>query len=94
MRAFLVRRLLAAIPVVWGVVTLVFFLIHLVPGDPVDAMLGEQALPAQREELRHALGLDQPIGVQYVRFLSGLARGDLGTSIRRPRPVTQPVLER
>ncbi len=94
MRAFIARRLLTAVPVVFGVVTLVFCLIHLVPGDPVDAMLGETALPAQRQDLREALGLDRPLGEQYLRFLGGLARGDLGTSYRYSTPVRDLVVER
>ena len=94
MRAFLARRLLTAVPVVLGVVTLVFLLIHLVPGDPVDAMLGEQALPADRVALRRALGLDRPLHVQYARFLGGVVRGDLGTSFRHSRPVTELLAER
>jgi len=80
--------------VVLGVVTLVFALLHLVPGDPVEAMLGETAMPAQREELRHALGLDRPLWVQYLRFLGGLAHGDLGTSIRRSMPVSALLVQR
>ncbi|MBK7973675.1 MAG: ABC transporter permease [Deltaproteobacteria bacterium] len=94
MRSFILRRLATSVPVVLGVVTLVFALIHLVPGDPVDAMLGESALPAQREELRHALGLDRPILVQYAHFLGGLVRGDLGTSFRRATPVTALLAQR
>src|SRR5690606_34363075 len=94
MGRFLARRLLTAVPVALGVVTLVFALVHLIPGDPVDAMLGETALPAQRAELRRALGLDEPIVVQYGRFLGGLVRGDLGQSFRQTRPVRELVLER
>ena len=94
MRGFVVRRLLTAVPVVFGVVTLVFCLIHLVPGDPVEAMLGETAMPAQREELRRALGLDEPLARQYLSFLGGLVRGDLGESYRRSLPVRSLVLER
>ncbi|MFN7950116.1 MAG: nickel ABC transporter permease [bacterium] len=94
MRSFVLRRLATSIPVVVGVVTLVFALIHLVPGDPVDAMLGETAMPAQRDELRKALGLDRPILVQYAHFVGGLARGDLGTSFRRATPVSELLAER
>ncbi len=94
MRSFILRRLATSIPVIAGVVTLVFALIHLVPGDPVDAMLGETALPAQRDELRKALGLDRPILVQYGHFVSGLVRGDLGTSFRRATPVSELLAER
>ncbi len=81
MKAFLVRRLLALIPVVLGVVTLVFFIIHLTPGDPVEIMLGETASPADRETLRRELGLDRPLLVQYFSFLGRVATGDLGQSL-------------
>jgi peptide/nickel transport system permease protein len=90
----LIRRLFWAIPVVLGVSTLVFFLIHLIPGDPVDLMLGEQAAPADRAALRSALHLDDPIPVQYGRFLKGIARGDLGRSLRSGRPVSEMILAR
>jgi peptide/nickel transport system permease protein len=91
---FLVRRILLTIPVVLGVATLVFSLIHLVPGDPVQAMLGESASPADITELRGRLGLDRPLVVQYGRFLAGLAKGDLGTSLRTNQPVAAAIGER
>lgn len=90
----LIRRLLWAIPVVLGVLTLVFFLIHLIPGDPIDLMLGEQAAQADREALRKALHLDDPIPAQYGRFLSGMLRGDLGRSLRTGRPVSEMIAAR
>ena len=74
----IVRRLLLVLPTLLGVATLVFFFIHLLPGDPVDAMLGEHAAAVDRAALRAALGLDRPLWSQYARFLSGLAHGDLG----------------
>jgi peptide/nickel transport system permease protein len=91
---FLVRRLVMTIPVLLGVATLVFSLIHLVPGDPVQAMLGESASPADVAEVRRRLGLDQPLVVQYVAFLKGAARGDLGTSLRTNEPVTRAIAGR
>jgi peptide/nickel transport system permease protein len=91
---FLIRRLILTIPVVLGVATLVFSLIHLVPGDPAQAMLGESASPADLVELRARLGLDRPLIVQYGRFLKGLARGDLGTSLRTNQPVAEAIAER
>jgi peptide/nickel transport system permease protein len=94
MTAFLFRRLLLTIPVLLGVATLVFFLIHLVPGDPAVSMLGEGAAPAEVETLRERLGLDRPLAEQYVSFLAGLVRGDLGVSFRYNRPVTQEILSR
>lgn len=94
MKRFLIRRLLLTIPVVLGVATLVFSLIHLIPGDPVDVILGESAMPAQREELRHQLGLDKPLSTQYWDFLKGLAHGDLGRSIYSRQSVSQIIAER
>lgn len=91
---FLLRRLVLTIPVLLGVATLVFALIHLVPGDPAQAMLGEGASPDEVAELRHRLGLDRPLTVQYAAFLAGLAKGDLGVSLRTDRPVTTLILER
>jgi len=87
-------RILQAIPTLLGVATLVFFLLHLVPGDPVDALLGETAMPADREALRQALHLDQPILIQYGHYLSGLTTGDWGTSLVDHRPVLARILER
>lgn len=91
---FLVRRVLLTIPVLLGVATLVFALIHLVPGDPVQAMLGETASPQDVADLRTRLGLDRPLHVQYVAFLKGAATGDLGASLRTSQPVTAAILER
>ncbi len=81
------RRLLLALPTTLAVATLVFSLIHLVPGDPVLMMLGEGAQPTDVEELRGRLGLDRPLVAQYGSFLSGLARGDLGRSLHFGEPV-------
>ena len=77
-----------------GVATLVFSLIHLVPGDPAQAMLGDGASPADIAQLRTRLGLDRPLLEQYGGFLSGLVRGDLGVSFRTDRPVTSQIIER
>lgn len=87
-------RLGAALVVVLGVCTLVFLLIHLVPGDPVEAMLGENAQPADREHLRAALGLDRPLVTQYLDYLVRLSRLDLGTSFQDQRPVAVILAER
>jgi peptide/nickel transport system permease protein len=91
---FLARRLALTIPVLLGVATLVFSLIHFIPGDPAQAMLGEAAPQAEVEELRQRLGLDRPLLEQYGAFLSGLARGDLGISLRTEQPVASQILER
>ncbi len=80
-------RLAYMLPVVWLVVSVVFFLIHLVPGDPIQAMLGEGAAAADLEAARHTYGLDVPLGVQYVRYWRGVLHGDLGRSLRLNQPV-------
>jgi len=94
MRAALAARLGTAALAVLGVSTLVFLLIHLVPGDPVEVMLGEGASPADRGALRSALGLDRPLGEQYLSYLGRLARLDLGTSLHDQRPVADLIGER
>jgi peptide/nickel transport system permease protein len=94
MHRYLVRRLLLTIPVLLGVATLVFSLIHFIPGDPAQAMLGEGAAPEDVAQLRQRLGLDRPLLVQYGSFLGGLARGDLGVSLRNDQPVLQQIVER
>lgn len=91
---FLLRRLLLTIPVLLGVATLVFSLVHFVPGDPVQAMLGESASPREVAALRHTLGLDRPLYVQYGTFLKGAVTGDLGTSLRTNQPVAVAIAER
>jgi ABC-type dipeptide/oligopeptide/nickel transport system permease component len=94
MLRYLVRRLLLTIPVLLGVATLVFALIHFIPGDPAQAMLGEGASPEDVEQLRDRLGLNRPLVVQYGSFLRGLLRADLGVSLRNDQPVTEQILER
>ena len=94
MGRYLVRRLLLTIPVLLGVATLVFALIHLVPGDPAQAMLGEGAAEEEVVRLRTALGLNRPLLAQYGTFLAGLVRGDLGKSFRYNTPVTQQIREK
>jgi peptide/nickel transport system permease protein len=78
----ILTRLALTLPVVWLVVSLVFLLIHLVPGDPILQMLGEGATPTDITALRHQYGLDLPLGQQYLHYWSGVLRGDLGSSIR------------
>ncbi len=94
MLRFLVRRILLTIPVLLGVATLVFSLIHLIPGDPVQSMLGDGASPESVSELRSRLGLDRPLYVQYLSFLNGVAHGNLGTSLRTSEPVTTAIADR
>src|ERR1700761_4053641 len=78
----ILTRLALTLPVVWLVVSLVFLLIHLVPGDPILQMLGDSATPADIGALRHQYGLDLPLGMQYTRYWTGVLHGDLGSSIR------------
>src|SRR5579864_5401217 len=92
----MIRRLalkfLFAIPALWIIVTMVFLLAHLVPGDPVQQMLGEGARAEDLQQLRHSLGLDMPVLAQYRHYLGGLFRGDLGESFRFQQPVARVVL--
>jgi peptide/nickel transport system permease protein len=80
-KRYFLNRLLLLLPTLFGALTLVFFLINLVPGDPVEVMLGETATSADKEELRRQLGLDQPVLTRYTRFLADLSHGDLGHSL-------------
>lgn len=94
MRTYLARRLFTSLLVLLGVSVLTFSMLHLVPGDPVTAMLGRQAVSADKAEaLREQLGLNDPLPVQYWRYLSGALQGDLGTSIRSNRPVSDMIAE-
>jgi peptide/nickel transport system permease protein len=94
MLTFILQRLLGALLVIFGVVSIVFLLIHMIPGDPVEIMLGESASTADREALRIALGLDQPVWVQFQQYLAGLLHLDMGNSIHFRRPVSDLLLER
>ena len=94
MISYLLRLLGSVIFVSWIVGTLVFFLIHMVPGDPVAVMLGDWASPADEEALRQQLGLHQPIWVQYTDYLSGLLHFDLGQSLFFQQPVSELIAER
>lgn len=94
MLRFLVRRLLFSIVVVAGVVTITFGLLHMIPGDPVDAILGTEANPETRAALRHELGLDRPLLTQYASWWWHLLQGDLGRSVMVKQPVSDLILER
>jgi peptide/nickel transport system permease protein len=87
-------RLALTIPVVWLVVSLVFLLIHLVPGDPIVQMLGEGATAADMSALRHQYGLDQPLWAQYIHYWAGVLHGDLGSSIRLHETVAHLIAAR
>ncbi len=90
----MIKRLLGIIPVVFGVISLTFLLIHAVPGDPVEVMLGESASNADRMEIRAELGLDQSIYVQFGVYLNKLVHGDLGVSIHSRKPIMDMLEER
>jgi len=91
---YLLTRLLYTLPAVWLVVSVVFLFIHLVPGDPVQQMLGEGAASADVEAARHAYGLDVPLGQQYVNYWKGVLHGDLGRSLRLDQPVGALIRQR
>lgn len=94
MFVFIIRRLLQLIPVLFGVTLVVFLIMQMVPGDPAVLLAGESATPEQVELLRHKLGLDQPLMVQYADYMKGVLQGDLGTSIRSNRPVLDEIMVR
>jgi len=94
MLRYTATRLLYMLPVIWLVVSIVFLLIHLVPGDPIQQMLGEGATSADLQAARHAYGLDVPIGQQYVNYWRGVLHGNLGQSLRFNRNVASVIAER
>jgi peptide/nickel transport system permease protein len=94
MLRYIATRLLYMVPVLWLVVSVVFLLIHLVPGDPIQAMLGEGASSTDIQAARHAYGLDVPIGQQYVNYWKNVLHGDLGRSLRFDQPVTRIIVQR
>lgn len=85
----MIKRLTSLLPVIIGVLCLTFALLHMVPGDPVDVMLGESASPADRELLKVQLGLDQPLYLQFGQYVSNILKGDFGVSIHTQTPITQ-----
>lgn len=93
MLRYISTRLLYTIPVLWLVVSVVFLLIHLVPGDPIQQMLGEGATASDIQSLRHAYGLDVPVGQQYVNYWKGVLHGDLGRSLRLDQSVTRIIAQ-
>ncbi|MBA2720073.1 MAG: ABC transporter permease [Chloroflexi bacterium] len=94
MTTFIIRRLLISIPVLFGIVLLVFVITRILPGDACRVLLGERATNAACEAFNHARGLDRPIPEQFVDYLGNLSRGDLGTSFRTSRPVSSLLMER
>ncbi|MBX3538555.1 MAG: ABC transporter permease [Chelatococcus sp.] len=91
---FLVQRMMQLVPLLFMVTFLIFSMMQLLPGDPTFAMLGEQAGPQERAALRAKLGLDQPLPVQYMRWVANTASGDLGTSLRTREPVNEMLMTR
>lgn len=92
--SYIISRLFSALLVIFGVVCMVFMLIHMVPGDPVEVMLGESAQPADRMALRASLGLDLPLQQQLINYFQGLASLDLGSSLHSQRPIVDILAER
>ena len=91
---YIISRLLSAAIVIIGVVFIVFMLIHMVPGDPVEVMLGESATAVDRETLRKSLGLDQSIAQQFYQFLNGVMHFDLGNSLHSRKPIAELISAR
>jgi peptide/nickel transport system permease protein len=94
MLKYIVRRLLLMIPILFGLSILAFMFVHALPGGPEDALLGERGTPEQERQIREDLGLDQPLTVQYVRYMKNLLSGDLGTSSRTRRPISEELAQR
>jgi peptide/nickel transport system permease protein len=91
---YVFRRLISLVPVVLVVVTVTFLLVHLIPGDPASVMAGPEATSEDIDRIARNMGLDQPLVVQYARWLGNAARGDLGTSIFLQRPVLEVIISR
>src|ERR687885_579958 len=94
MTGYILRRLLMMVPVAFFASVILFALLKLTPGDPVQIQLGEQVNPQTYQALRHELGLDQPVPVQYARWLGRVVRGDLGKSLRNGAPVRGEITSR
>lgn len=94
MLQYVIRKLILMIPVLFGLTIIVFMMLHLAPGDPVDLIVGPNATPEVYENVKRSLGLDKPLLVQYFSFLGNVLSGDLGTSILQNRPVIEIIAER
>ena len=90
---FVGLRLLLALPALWLILSMVFLLVHIVPGDPVAQMLGEGARAEDLQQLRRALNLDQPVRTQYFHYIAGIFHGDLGQSFRFQQPVLRVIAD-
>jgi len=91
---YIIKRLLAMIPILIGVAVIVFLIVHLIPGDPAQTMLGERASDEALAKLREDMGLNDPLPVQFWRYVKDLLRGDLGRSIMSNNPVSQELSQR
>ena len=91
---YTIKRILQVIPVLFSISVIVFLMLHLIPGDPAVASIGIEATTEQIERTRIELGLDQPLHIQFYRFVGNAVRGDLGTSMRTGRPVTSEIAKR
>jgi peptide/nickel transport system permease protein len=94
MYRYIARRLLALVPVLLLVTVFAFIIVHITPGDPVSLVLGEQATQTQIEEARRELGLDDPIHIQYLRWLGAVVQGDFGRSLIFDQPVSRMLIQR
>lgn len=94
MLKYIVKKIILMLPVLIGMTVIVFLILHLAPGDPVDLIVGPNVTPEVIENIRNKLGLDQPLVVQYFKFLGNCLKGDLGTSILQQRPVLELIIER
>jgi peptide/nickel transport system permease protein len=88
---YIIKRLFSTIPVLIGISLLLFFMLRMLPGDPAQVLAGQMATPEEIENIRHQLGLDRPIHLQYLSWLSGVVQGDLGVSLRYKRPVARGI---
>jgi ABC-type dipeptide/oligopeptide/nickel transport system permease component len=91
---FIAQRFLGVLPVLAGVCVITFLLVHLVPGDPVDLLLGDQATKQDKDNLRHELGLDKSLPEQFVNYIGGILHGDLGVSMQTREPVGREIARR
>ncbi|HCU07948.1 MAG TPA: glutathione ABC transporter permease GsiC [Clostridiales bacterium] len=94
MLKYTIKKLMLMIPVLFGLTIIIFMILHLAPGDPVDLIVGPNATPEVYENIRRSLGLDQPLLTQYFVFIRNLLKGDLGTSILQQRPVIDMLIQR
>ena len=94
MTAYIIRRLIMVIPIFLGVATIVFILMFIVPGDPARLLMGQHGDEDTLKAIRHEMGLDKPVYIQYARFIGKLLKGDLGMSYRQKRPVSRIIRER